>query len=197
MAHREPTHSPLAHEDLLAHGDALLRFALPRVGELETAEDLVQDTLVTAVSNLENFSGDSSLRTWLIGILRHKILDHYRWKQRHPGDQPVSIGNEDTEQDPWFTSLGVWREDPNAGLEVLDADPARALERTQLRAVLRRCIARLPERLRHVFVLRELEDLDPDATCEAAGIKRGSLPVLLYRARQTLRACLQKQWVRS
>ncbi len=197
MVDRQPIHARLEQEDLLAHGDALLRYALPRVGDLATAEDLVQDTLVTAVSKVAGFSGGSSMRTWLIGILRHKILDHYRWTQRHPGDQPVAVDDRDKEGDPWFTSLGAWKHDPNAGLEVLHADPSRTLERAQLRAALRRCIARLPERLRQVFVMRELEDMDVQAICDAAGITRGTVPVTLYRARQALRACLQKTWGRS
>lgn len=184
-------------EALLEHGDALLRYALTRVADAATAEDLVQETLVTAVTKLSDFSGTSTMRTWLIGILRHKILDHFRWKRRHPGDQPNREEATSGEAEPWFTPLGAWRMDPNVGLEVLDGDPARELERSQLRAMLRFCIDHLPESLHRVFVLRELEDLGPDAACEAAGIARDSLAVFLYRARQALRSCLQKKWVES
>ena len=186
---------PDRHEDLLAHGDALLRYALARVGHLQTCEDLVQDTLVTAVSKLDDFAGRSSMRTWLIGILRHKILDHFRWRKRHPGDQPPSApADAEAGEEPWFTGLGAWRTDPNAGLEVLDGDPADVLERSELRAAIQRCIDRLPESLHRVFVLRELEGLDPDEVSETTSIARASVAVFLYRARQTLRACLQKSW---
>lgn len=184
-------------EELLGHGNALLRYALTRVGDRATAEDLVQETLVTAVAKISDFASTSTMRAWLIGILRHKILDHYRWKRRHPGDQPNHEDTANGDAESWFTSLGAWRMDPNVGLEVLDGDPARELERSQLRAALRFCIDRLPRSLHRVFVLRELEDLDPDAACEAAGISRDSLAVFLYRARQALRACLQKKWVES
>lgn len=184
-------------EDLLGHGNALLRYALTRVGDKETAEDLVQDTLVTAVAKVSDFAGTSTMRTWLIGILRHKILDHYRWKKRHPGDQPNHEDSSGGEEEPWFTTLGAWNLDPNVGLEVLDGDPARELERSQLRAALQFCVDHLPKSLHRVFVLRELEALEPDEACEAAGISRDSLAVFLYRARQSLRACLQKKWVDS
>lgn len=185
-------------EELLAHGDALLRYALARIGDQQTAEDLVQETLVTAIGKIADFAGDSNTRTWLIGILRHKILDHYRWRQRHPGDREGGESEQDdAREDPWFTSLGAWRADPNAGLEALDGDPARALERSQLRAALQFCIDHLPRSLHRIFVLRELEELEPSAVCEAAGISRDSLAVFLYRARQTLRSCLQKKWVES
>lgn len=187
-----------AAQELLGHGNALLRFALSRVGDRATAEDLVQETLVTAVGKIDELSAGATTRAWLVGILRHKILDHYRWKERHPGDQPNQgepTGGGDP--DPWFTPLGAWRLDPNVGLEVLDADPERELERSQLRAALQFCIDRLPKSLHGVFVLRELEGVEPDAACEAAGISRASLAVFLYRARQALRACVQKRWVES
>jgi RNA polymerase sigma-70 factor, ECF subfamily len=183
------------HEELLDHGDTLLRYALSRVGHLQTCEDLVQDTLVTAVSKLEDFAGRSSMRTWLIGILRHKILDHFRWNKRHPQAQPPPPSSgEGVDDEPWFTALGVWRADPNAGLEALGADPAAAVERSELRDALQRCIDGLSPALHEVYVLRELEGLEPDEVSEVASVARGSVAVMLYRARQALRACLQKSW---
>ena len=184
-----------ATDELLAHGNALLRYALSRVGNRATAEDLVQETLVTAFTKIETFAGKSTMKTWLIGILRHKILDHYRWQKRHPGDQPNYEDTSSVEkQDTWFTSLGAWRSDPNQGLNALDGTPSQALEQRQLRETLQGCIDNLPKRLHQVYVLRELEGLDPDATCTAAGVSRGSVTVFLYRARQTLRDCMQKKW---
>jgi len=198
MGDEEPAKPAVAIEELLGQANALLRYALARIGDRSTAEDLIQDTLVTAVDKLSEFAGDSSLRTWLLGILRHKILDHYRWRERHPGDLPGRVEEAaGSDADPWFTPRGAWRMDPNVGLEALDADPAHALERSQLRAALRFCIDHLPKRLHAVFVLRELEELEPEATCDAVGIGRDSLAVFLYRARHALRACMQKKWVES
>lgn len=174
----------------------MLRYAAARVRDRQTAEDLVQEALVTAVTRLADFSGESSLRTWLIGILRHKVLDHYRWRRRHPGDLPAAEDDAQSgRDDQWFTPLGVWRVDPNQGLEPLDLDPARAAERSELRDALRHCIDRLPGGLHRAYVLRELEELEPDEVCETAGIARDSLPVFLYRARQALRECLQRKGV--
>ena len=175
----------------MEHADVLLRYALARTGDRATAEDLVQDTLVTAITKIADFEGRSSLRTWLVGILRHKILDHFRWRERHPADRPAAAEDDD----PWFTDLGVWRSDPNAGLDVLD--PEHGAERSELRAILQLCIDHLPKSLHRVFVLRELEELEPDEVCSTAGISQGSLAVFIYRARQSLRACLQKQGVES
>jgi RNA polymerase sigma-70 factor (ECF subfamily) len=189
-----PTPSALdvdREEALLAHGDALLRYALTRVPDRATAEDLVQDVLVTAYGRPERFAEAQALGAWLRGILRHKIIDHHRWRARHP-EAPAP--GPDEAEDPWFTELGTWREDPNVGLERLDADPSQAVERAQLRLALRHCIEHLPRALHRVFVLRELEELEPEAVCEAAGISRDSLAVFLYRARQSLRSCLQQAW---
>ena len=78
---------------------------------------------------------------------------------------------------------------------MLDGDPSREFERSQLRRALQFCIDHLPKQLHRVFVLREIEDLDPEEACAAAAISRDSLAVFLYRARQALRACMQKKWV--
>jgi RNA polymerase sigma-70 factor (ECF subfamily) len=184
----------LGTEELLAHGDALLRYALTRVADRATAEDLVQETLVTAVGKVSELDGTASVRTWLVGILRNKLLEHYRWKRRHPGDLPTAVAAEgEDDEDRDFDGLGGWRVDPNEGLAGLD--PSRAAERSQLRAMLQRCIDHLPKSLHRVYVLRELEELEPADACAAAGISRDSLAVLLYRARQALRVCLQRQGV--
>jgi RNA polymerase sigma-70 factor (ECF subfamily) len=197
MDERTPARPQVATEQLLGHANALLGYALARVGDRATAEDLVQETLVTAVVKISEFAGGSTMRTWLIGILRHKILDHNRYTARHRADHADQKGPSGGDMEPWFTPLGAWRVDPNVGLEALDTDPEQALARAQLRAALRWCIDRLPRSLHRVFVLRELEEAEPDAACEAAGISRDSLAVFLYRARQALRACLQKKWVQS
>lgn len=153
---------------------------------------------MTAVAKLSEFAAASTMQTWLVGILRHKILDHYRWKERHPAAPSRSADGEPPgDVEPWFTESGAWQVDPNEGLEALDGDPSKAIERAQLRTALQACVDRLPKGLHRVFVLRELEGLEPEAACEVAGISRESLAVFLYRARQSLRACLQKKWVES
>mgnify|MGYP002780275596 CR=1 FL=1 len=181
----------VGHEALLEHAQMLFRYALTRVGEREAAEDLVQETLVTAVAKLTDFAGQSSLRTWLTGILRHKILDHYRQKRKESqAPSPLEEG-----RDPQcFDRLGAWRIDPNLGLEVLDEEGPCVVERAQLRAALKRCIEALPPALQRAFVLREVQELEPEEVCEAAALSRESLHVFLYRARQNLRECMQRKW---
>ena len=181
-------------ELLLAESDALFRYALARVGIRALAEDLVQETLIVGVQRRQEFAGASSARTWLIGILRHRILNHFRWRARHPGD----VANLDGEGpgSEWFHPEGTWKSDPNIGLEALGDSPARALERAEMRVAILDCVARLPDSLRRAYVLRELEEQEAEVVCETIDISRESLNVFLYRARQTLRACLQRKWGR-
>lgn len=184
--------------DLLPHADAMFRYALARVSSQQQAEDLVQDSMLAAVRQWDSFAGRSNLRTWLIGILRHKIHDHYRWKKRHPGDLPNAEEAQSDDGDRAnFNLMGHWRQDPNAGLELLDENPGQALERSQLRMAIQVCVDALPESQQRVFVLREVQGMEPDDCCQKAGIARSSLAVLLYRARQALRACLQKSWMEA
>ena len=128
-------------ERLMAEADGLYRYALSRVRNHHTAQDLVQETLVTACRKMADFEGRSSLGTWLIGILRHKILDHLRRIERHPevlGSLPMGEQGEDP-GDEWFTRYGAWRLDPNAGLDLLDTDPHQLAERAEIRAAVQEC----------------------------------------------------------
>jgi RNA polymerase sigma-70 factor, ECF subfamily len=186
-----------ALEELVASADLLYRYALPRVRNHHTAEDLVQDTLVTAVNKFDEFQGRAALGTWLTGILRNKILDHLRHQQRHP-ESPAPDHADAANTDPTaelFTECGGWSFEPNAGLDVLDTDPGQLAERAEIRTAVRQCLDRLPGNLRRVFILREIEDCPTEEVCAAAGVTRGSLAVFMHRARQLLRACLQKTWL--
>jgi RNA polymerase sigma-70 factor (ECF subfamily) len=105
----------------MQHADVLYRFALSRVKDHHTAEDLVQDCLSAAWQRLESFDGRSSLSTWLLGIMKFKVIDHFRKSKRTPTDQAVHAADEDDAgQDPvdsLFTSKGAWKVDPSHGLE--------------------------------------------------------------------------------
>jgi RNA polymerase sigma-70 factor (ECF subfamily) len=97
----------------------------------------------------------------------------------------------------WFNRYGTWETDPNAGLEILDRDPHKLLENAEVMTAIRDCMDKLPPSLRQLYALRELDDREPAEICEATGVTRGSLAVLLHRARQLLRACLQKNFLQT
>lgn len=170
------------------HGDYLFRYALSRLaGDRELARDLVQETLLAAYRSLHNFDGRSSASTWLIGILRHKIADHYRY---HARSQQL---HEDVQSDPtseWFGSDGKWDNAPKAWKD----NPEALHENADFQKVLQTCMDRLPVVQREVFILRELDGDNSTSICNKLEISTSNFHVLMHRARMSLRSCLQKYW---
>jgi RNA polymerase sigma-70 factor (ECF subfamily) len=182
---------PLLLETLLAETPVLLAYARARLQDHHEAEEAVQDCLLAAWAQREAFAGRSTVRTWLVGILRHKLLDRLRARRRRPDrpdpSAPVPAENDDG-YDPLeacFTPQGSWRIDPTHAMGSLAESPHDSALRSELRGLLRLCLDGLPATLRRLFSLRELDQLD---TREAA-----SAPVLLTRARLRLRDCLQQR----
>lgn len=170
--------------------DYLLRYALMNLRNPAQAEDAVQETLLAAMEGAARFSGKSALRTWLTGILKHKIIDHLRRSGREqsltgPGDER----SEAEAVDALFAQDGHWREFP------ADWDnPAAALENSRFRAAFETCLQRLPARTAQVFAMREVMELSTGEICKALQITPTNCWVMLHRARLTLRECLELQW---
>ncbi|MCB1749303.1 MAG: sigma-70 family RNA polymerase sigma factor [Gammaproteobacteria bacterium] len=171
-----------------SHGDALYAFAMMRVRNAAVAEDLVQETLLAALGALAGFDGRSSERTWLIGILKHKLIDHLRRAGREQTADTTS--DDEAVWNARFDHTGHWAEPPRDW-----GDPARIAENDGLRQALAGCIARLPERQRLLFVLREVDGLDTDELLDTLGISSANnLWVMLSRARAALRECIERTW---
>lgn len=175
------------HDWLKEHGDYLYRFALARLRDAHQAEDAVQETLLAAIKN-PNFSNQSSPRTWLTGILKHKIIDCMRKQIR---ETPVSelLSEEDANMDDFFDDTGHWTEKPQAWNV-----PHDALQQTQFLKVLQQCIERLPQKLAAIFTMRDVDEMDNDEICKELGVTATNAWVMLYRARMGLRKCLELHW---
>jgi len=169
------------------HGDILYRFALLRVGDPSVAEDLVQESLCAAYEARERFSGRSSERTWLVGILKHKIADHFR---RGAREIVVSDGFERAagEEGDAFDERGRWRTPPVEW----GGSPEDLVENHEFWEVFHHCLDGLSEGLRRVFSLRELDGLESGEVCKVLGITPTNLWVGLHRARNGLRKCLER-----
>ncbi|WP_373973950.1 sigma-70 family RNA polymerase sigma factor [Chitinibacter sp. SCUT-21] len=172
---------------LSEHGDVLYSFALRRLRDPHLAEEAVQNTLLAALENPAGFGGQSSPRTWLIGILKFKIIDLFRAQQKTTqlDDDQLEMGA--IREDDLFDDTGHWAVPP-----VEWQDPARLLDSKQLRRQIDECLARLPRRMAQIFWLRELNDEPAEQVCDQLGISSANLYQLLYRARQGLRLCLSE-----
>ena len=189
-----PTTTPSSPERWLEdHGDALYGYAFLRLRDRDAAEDLVQETLLAALGARQRFAGDSSERTWLVGILKHKISDHWRRRARQPLIDAVSA-DAPADTDDFVERLfdpadGHWRVAPSAW-----DNPEGALEQQQFWQVLTHCIAALPESQARAFSLCEVEGFDGGEACKVLSVAPTNLWVLLHRARLRLRECLENHW---
>lgn len=171
------------------YGNALLQYAVARIGERETAEDLVQETFLAAFRARRDFDQRSAFSTWLIAILRRKIIDHYRKDAR-------TLATTDAEVDevaPMFDQKGHWTVPPGNWRST----PASQAENLEFWQVVRRCLADLPRHLAQAFELRELGMASVQEASEIAGITPRNLSVRLHRSRLLLRSCLEQKWFAS
>jgi len=173
------------------HGDYLYRYALVRVREAVVAEDLVQETLLAAVGSYQTHAGRSSERTWLVGIMKHKVIDYFRRMARNAQFQLTSEDDIEwfEESGPW---QGHWRKDraPTSWA----GDVAQCLESREFWGTFERCLAQLPPQMSIAFTLREIDGLTSIEICEILNVTPNNLWVLLHRSRNKLRHLLEVEW---
>jgi RNA polymerase sigma-70 factor (ECF subfamily) len=168
---------------LTDHGDYLFRVARRQLRSDAHAEDAVQETLLAALTAQSRYAGDASVRTWLTGILKHKIVDQIR-RQVRETEIPRDADGEEA-LDSLFQSDGHWAEPVRAW-----GNPHTEAELSQLRRVLSECADRLKPLMSQVFSLRELAGLETEAICKELGITPTNCWVLLHRARLFMQQCL-------
>jgi RNA polymerase sigma-70 factor, ECF subfamily len=174
------------------HRDYLYRYALLQLRDASRAEDVVQETLLAAMESQDRFSGKSSLRTWLTGILKHKIIDVFRKQSR---ETPLDSGG-DAESDEEFADLHFdkqrtdhWHTFPQTW-----GDPERSLEDKRFWEVFDRCSKQMTPQIARAFYMREIMGLETDEICKELSITPTNCWVMLYRARMSLRQCLELRW---
>jgi RNA polymerase sigma-70 factor, ECF subfamily len=151
----------------------------------DESEDLVQDVFTTFLETLDRFEGRSQIRTWLFGILHHKVLERRRESYRDERNDPI-----DEVFESRFDTKGNWVRPP--------ADLQEVLESKEIGAAIAQCLEGLPPAPREVFVLREMEDLDTREVCKILSVTVTNMSVLMYRARNRLRECIEKKgWGRE
>jgi RNA polymerase sigma-70 factor, ECF subfamily len=176
--------------ELQKHRPQLLRFAMLQLRNATAAEDVVQETLLAALQSGSSFAGQSSVKTWLVGILKHKIIDAIRKQSR---EQPLESADDETDiedlQDAVYGADGHFREQPADW-----GNPEAALNQRKFFEVLERCMEGLPKKTARAFVMREVMGLETDEVCKELAITASNCWVLLHRARMALRECLEGRW---
>lgn len=171
------------------YADALYAYAKPRVNDAQLAEDLVQETFLSAWKAREGFKGEASEKSWLFTILKHKIIDHYRKKSK----EIIHSASEQDATDDFFNQAEHWTEKDqplNWGVDGLDS-----LQQKEFLTVLEGCKKKLQHLQQAVFVMKYIEDLDAADICKELNITPSNYWVLIHRAKLGLRACLEKNWI--
>ncbi len=171
--------------ELASHNSYLLAYATRRLGDRDAAQDAVQDTMVAVLSGSADFAGRSALRTWLVGILKHKIMDAYRERARTPASLDAM---EEAGDDPAAHDVALeMRTSANV-------DPAAAFERTRFWETFERELGRMPARNASAFVMSELSGMESEDVCKELGITANFLGVMRHRAKNMLRASLAPEY---
>lgn len=174
------------------HGDYLFHYALSRLRDRSRAEDFVQEALLAALRSSDRYLGRSCERSWLTGILKHKLLDYFRKAGRETNFSDLEFYGEEEGKafenpafpDHWnaASAPSEWR------------DAGAALDREEFWRVFHRCSGKLPERVARVFLLREVDGIPSEEICRTLNISPNNLWVMLHRARLALRRCLELNW---
>jgi RNA polymerase sigma-70 factor (ECF subfamily) len=175
------------------HGDYLFKYALARLRDPLKAEDMVQETFLAALRGRETFAGRSAEKSWLVGILKHKILDYYRKAGRETAFTDLEF-YADEESDRFIPDglfAGGWIHE--LGPTEWD-DPGASLDKKVFWKTFHDCSDKLPRTIATVFTLREVDGVESKEICALLNISENNLWVMLHRARMALRRCLETNW---
>jgi len=168
----------------------LMKFARLQLRNEAWAEDAVSETLLAALSKPQSFQARSQLKTWLVGILKHKVIDILRQRQR---EVVLDEGSDDNTVDPLdhmvFKKDGHFAEKPAEW-----GNPERDMQSRQFFAVLEACAEKLPPAQGRLFLMREWLELSSEDICKELSLTPTNLYVQLHRARLRLRECLELNW---
>ena len=177
------------------HGDVLYRYAIVRTNDSSVAEDIIQETFLAALKARNNFAGKSSERTWLIGILKNKIVDHIRKTSKECNFEDIDTAFTDGETA--FVKngpmAGSWT--PKSRPVDWNIDKSDIVEQKEFWEFLQYCLSELPPKAAMIFILKEMEEIKSEKICNDLKINATNLRVIIYRARSQLRKCLEKNWI--
>jgi RNA polymerase sigma-70 factor (ECF subfamily) len=168
------------------YSDYLFNYTITRVNDREIAKDLIQDTFFAGLKSMKNFKGEASERTWLISILKRKIIDHYRKINSRKGKAEVRMTYISDDQE------GDWLEERVEDESYLNAQDT--LENSELGDAIFECLSKLSDKQATVFKMKTILGYETEAICNELNITASNLWVIIHRARIQMSECLEKNW---
>lgn len=172
------------------YADYLYNYAVVRVNDNDTAKDLVQETFFAGLKSAENFEGKSTERTWLVSILKRKIIDYYRKINSKKGQAEVRMNFYDSGENE-----GNWIEERVP--QSWENEAEKNIENNELKSQLEKCIDYLPEKYGMVFRMKTIQEFDTEDICKELDISPSNLWVIIHRARTQLRKCMEDNWFKK
>ena len=169
------------------YADYMFNYAVVRVNDGDLAKDLVQETFYAGLKSAKNFLGKSTERTWLVSILKRKVIDHYRKINSEKGQAEVRMNFYDTGENE-----GSWIEERVP--QSWDNASEKSIENQELKTQLEVCIDNLPEKYAMVFRMKTIQEFETEEICKELDITASNLWVIIHRARTQLRKCMEDNW---
>ncbi len=168
------------------YSDYLYNYTIVRVNDHEVAQDLISETFLAGLKSKNNFKGEATERTWLISILKRKIIDHYRKINSNKGKAEVRMSYSDDE------SEGDWLEERVS--DPFDKTAEDTMENEELGMAIFSCLDNLPEKQASIFRKKTIDGIDTESICNEYDITPSNLWVIIHRARKGMADCLEKSW---
>ena len=182
-----PDHKINPNKWIELYSDYLFNYTISRVSDREIAQDLVQDTFLAGLKSMKNFKGEASERTWLISILKRKVIDYYRKINSIKGKAEVRMSyNSDTD------SEGDWLEQRVA--DPFDKTAEDSMQNEELGDAIYNCLSKLPQKQADVFKMKTIQGIETEVICNELNITASNLWVIIHRARTALADCLKENW---
>lgn len=182
-----PTHIIIPENWVDRYSDYLYNYTIVRVNDHEVAQDLISETFLAGLKSKDNFKGEATERTWLIAILKRKIIDHYRKINSNKGKAEVRMSYSDEDAD------GDWLEERVS--DPFDKTAEDVLENDELGSAILECLDGLSEKHASIFKMKTIDNFDTEAICNEFNITPSNLWVIIHRARTAMAQCLEKSWL--
>ncbi|MEZ4805692.1 MAG: sigma-70 family RNA polymerase sigma factor [Bacteroidia bacterium] len=177
------------------YSDELFSWASYKIKDKHTAEDLVQDTFLSAFNGYENFKGDSKPKTWLLRILNNKIIDHYRKSAKQFERLDDHLQKKEIKlTDNFFDANGRWK---NTNVETKWESEQHLLDTPEFNSVLDNCMDKLPENWRMAVLSKYIVQKNAQEICKELNISTSNYWQVIHRSKLMLKKCLELNWFKS